>query len=80
MSEASFCLKCNKKAECKQICKELNSYLNKCQADLGYSDRHYKRKIRIYPPQLLEKIASQRAFELKYGKKWVERQQRKWKD
>jgi len=53
-----------------KVCKEIESYLNKCQAKDGYSDRHYRRKMIPFDPQILEYRASERAFQLKYGKKY----------
>ena len=76
MSNA-FCLDCGEKKNCKAICKPLESYLNKLQADNGYSDRHYRRKMIPWDSHLIEYKATKRAMELKYGKKWVERQYRK---
>jgi len=73
--ETSFCLQCREKKDCKAICKPLQSYLNRIQAQDGYSDRHYRRKTRLDAD--IEKTANRRAMELKYGKKWVQTQLRK---
>ena len=76
MSDTSFCLNCDKRKECKKICKPLESYLNKCQADEGYSDRHYKRKMIPFDGHLIENLASKRAMQIKYGRKWTDKEYR----
>lgn len=71
--------------ECKQqeciktgkVCKKIESYLNACQAKDGYSDRHIRRKEIPYDSQYIEQLASRRALEIRYGKKWAENEQRK---
>lgn len=64
-----FCLECALRSTCKKICKKLEQYLSKFQAKNGYSDRHYRRKIRLFPIDELERIAGERAFRLKFGVK-----------
>jgi len=62
MSDTSFCLSCDKKPECKEICPELEKILPKPR-----SGGHRKE----FPcdPQKIEGLANKRAFELRYGKK-----------
>jgi len=72
-----FCLDCETKKDCKKICPELERYLNKLQAKKGYSNIHYKRKTFPFDSHLIENLASNRATELRYGKKWVDRQYKK---
>lgn len=61
----------------KKVCKKIESYLQACQAKDGYSDRHYRRKNVPYDSNLIENLASRKALELRYGKKWAEKQVRK---
>ena len=59
-----------KNQEClktKKVCKKIESYLHACQAKDGYSDRHYRRKIRLFPTDALDMIGGKRAFKIKYG-------------
>jgi len=79
MDNASFCLTCETRPTCKQICKPLEKYLKSEQAKNGYSNRHYRRKIRLFGGDNIDKVAANRAMELKYGKRWVSRQRRKAK-
>jgi N-glycosylase/DNA lyase len=75
-----FCQECMKKRDCRGICKALEGFLNKCQAKEGYSDRQYRRKNVPYDSLLIENLATRRASELKYGKKWTNQQVRKCQD
>jgi len=59
-----FCEDCGSRDTCGKLCSELHKYLTKEQAKDGYSDRHYRRKIWLYPLAMLEKIATKRAFHL----------------
>jgi hypothetical protein len=50
-----FCNDCKKRSTCKEICKELNNYLEREQSKDGYSSRHMRRKEIPHSPEMLEK-------------------------
>jgi len=52
-----------------KVCKDIEKLLSKLQSDNGYSDRHIRRKEIPYDSIEIENIATQRAMELKYGKR-----------
>jgi len=80
MDNASFCLKCKTRKDCKKTCKKLEKYLCKLQSKDGYSDRHLRRKELLWDSMDIEDLAGVRAMELKYGKKWAHTQIRKEKN
>jgi len=59
---ASFCLKCKKRTTCKEICEALEKVLPKPQG--GKSGR----KLLFFDPSVLESIAAEQAFKLKFGR------------
>jgi len=61
----AFCIKCPQKEKCQEICKELEHYLNRLQSKEGYSDRHRRRKERVWDSRLIENLAAKRAFKIK---------------
>lgn len=64
--EASFCLSCEKRSLCAKICPELEKTLPK-EGSGRLREEH------SFDPNILEKIASKRAFEIKYGKTYGEK-------
>ncbi len=70
--EASFCLQCGERNTCKSICKPLEKRLK--ERDIaGYSTRHKRRKERLFPIDVVERIGAERAFELRYGKSYLKK-------
>jgi len=63
------CTKCVDKPCIKtgKVCKDIERLLNKIQAKEGYSDRHRRRKERIFPIEVVERIGAERAFKIKFG-------------
>ena len=60
-----FCKLCKAKNTCQETCQDLNQYLKKNGI---YSD-NYRHKRRETPLDNIDKIAIDRAFKLKYGRK-----------
>jgi hypothetical protein len=54
------CGKCAKRSNCKEICKEVEALLPRPQAG-------HKNKIKHYAPDVLERLATESAFRLKFG-------------
>ncbi len=70
--ETSFCLQCGERNTCKSICKPLEKRLK--ERDIaGYSTRHKRRKERLFPTDVVERIGAERAFELRYGKSYFKK-------
>jgi hypothetical protein len=66
-----FCLTCDMRKTCKAICPELEKALPKPQGGIS------GRKIKFFAPNKLEGLATERAFELKYGKKYAQVEKQK---
>lgn len=60
-----FCKSCKSKNTCQETCQDLNKYFK----SVGIYGDNYKHKRRETPLDNIAKIAIDRAFKLKYGRK-----------
>jgi len=63
------CGHCPRRKECKEICPKVEKLLRKRDV-AGYSARHIKRKEVLFPTDKLERVATIRAFQIRYGRKY----------
>jgi len=64
-----FCNVCEVRSKCIKICDRLEKFLRQRKIG-GYSERHIKRKEILFPTSKLEEVATSRAFQLRFGKKY----------